>query len=612
MTTTDDVQAAGRSISGANADRLKTAHQSLVSGEQILRQVLMESGYLPLTASSHYSSFDHPAPVEAAALSLSAETQLRLWVARVDTALALCYQRLATNDPNDSAADTIASTLNALREAIADLPPPSARDRAWSGLDIYYRASDYGCPCDGLIEGVDREVRSFRLVTAIRFFLDLFFRRLHDLTEPAEAMSLLIDELGKVLSSLDAHPTTNNSGLAIESEIEVDPMESEAIAVEASSGEYEAVWALTLAAATTADLEAVDDDDDAVPIEGVLFRVDEPSECAPMVGPRLPMLITSDVAAAAMKRVLGCPLDADESLESHGGTIVGAITAGAVVGKDAVIRGFLHGHHLPQKVAEIRAAARAGDLGMSMIGSVSWHRGKVGGRDVAVVDRLKLKGGTILRASAATYQKTRVRLLSAVDQNGRALPVAAAAEDVPLVASATPETSDTPTIPTISKPDPMSSPIEASDLSTIVEAIAAKLLPPIESLNDRLVAVEAKQREAEAQSEAERLAAEAAKAEAEAIEAMAGKVIEAISPTLDERIRSVLNAGRPVAATPRRLTTSPLVPGTPTPVAASSDDRIAVLTAQLERTPPHNLAARFSLKQQIADLQTAAAIGQYQ
>ena len=64
------VVAAGRSISGSNADRLLAAHASLLQGESILAEVLKASGYL--------SNTSYPAPpftkqtgVKAAALPIA-------------------------------------------------------------------------------------------------------------------------------------------------------------------------------------------------------------------------------------------------------------------------------------------------------------------------------------------------------------------------------------------------------------------------------------------------------------------------------------------------------------------------------------------------------------
>lgn len=612
------VQAAGRAISGANASKLLAAHKSLADGVGEIKQILTNSGWL--TAELPRAPFSS---VEAASLTLSEETQMRLWMTKVDTTISLCYQRLADRDPTENLGSVVSATMAALREAIGDLPQPQARGQMQTGLELcwHHHGHDwepYITPGESnLAEKVDDLSFSYRLVTTFRYFTWYFYHALRNLGSPEETMGRLVDELNSLLTAAIAQVSPDSPGdtsLSIESEIEVEPTEPEdTIAIEAAAGEYEAIWDLTLAARTI-DVEA-EGDDDAVPVEGVLFRVDEPSECAPSVGPRLPLYISADVAAKALKHVMGRPLDAHESLEAHGGGVVGAIVEGAVSGQDAVIRGFLHGHHLPDKVAEIRAAARSGELGMSMVGSVAWHRDKVDGRDVAVVDRMRLKGGTILRASVATYQKTRVMLKSAVDREGRSL-LAAVADSEPAsepIAASANDTSESPPEDQTHKEDPIETMSEPTTTTATVAApdLTEKLLTAIESLASRLTAIEAKQA-AEEEAEAERLAAEQAAAQQAAqLEAMATKVAEALAPTIDERINAVLaTQQRPAAPGVRRATqAAPVVPQSTTAVAAQAiDPQMQNLLNQLARTPDHNITGRIALKQQIFDLERNSSI----
>jgi len=220
-----------------------------------------------------------------------------------------------------------------------------------------------------------------------------------------------------------------------------------------------------------------------------------------------------------------------------------------------------------------------------------------------VVDRLKLKGGTILRAAVATYQKTRVKLLSAVDRAGRSLPLAnTQAAAVPVAASTTHQP-----IEPLDSDIPMTT--ETPTVAAMPTDLTEKLLTAIEAIGTRLSAIEEKQQAAE-QAEADRLAAEqAAAAEAAAVEAMAQKVAAAIAPSIDERIAAVMGT-RPVAQAQRRSVATPVVPGAAaTPVAAgAASPEVSALLTQLDRTPAHNIAGRIALKQRIADLERNAAL----
>lgn len=614
------ITAAGRVISGANADRLLDAHRSLVAGVQSLSGVLTDTGHL--AASLPAAPFN----VSAIARTLTQTVDAQCWRIRVETTLEVLYRvmvRGGTSDDIDQGVAILRDAIAAYQDISTDSPV-----EAWLPLDHEAFDDEDDLSMDGAIA-----YRSRYFVLHIGF--GEFVARLNKALERPDYLdgaiaildqfeAFLRGQLRTVAASADAiaaDPADTLSGAPADetiAAIATDTLSSaapdpEPIEVAAASGESEAEWDLAIAASAT-----VAEDDDAIAIEGILFRVDEPSECIPEQGPGLPLFIPASVAAAALDRVMGRPLDAHESLAAHGGGVVGAIVAGEVRDRDGIIQGFLHNYHVPDRVSDIRAAATSGQLGMSMLGKIAWHRGEVDGREVAIVDRLTLRGGTILRANTATYRKTRVRLVSARDRLGNTLPLTAIAQPDPQPEDASPpepavpepaepelaiaasESNPIPTEPMTTETNPTSQDVTAAAIAELQD----KLLGAIANLGDRLSEVEAKQSAAE-QAEAERLEAERKAAEEEAqISAMAAKVIDAIAPSLDERIAAAI-APRTQPQQPRRITTAPLLRTGTTPVAAANDP-IATLKQQLDNTPVSDRATRIAIKDEMARYQRNA------
>lgn len=143
------------------------------------------------------------------------------------------------------------------------------------------------------------------------------------------------------------------------------------------------------------------------PVEGVLFRINEPSEHSPSVGPRLPLYIPSEVAASVVDTVSGLPLDAADSLSGHANEeIAGVMLSAEILGNDFIVRGYLWPWSQQQKVANI--SAHRDRLGMSMNATAVGHEAEVDGIKVFWIDSLELLGANILFADKATYQQTRL------------------------------------------------------------------------------------------------------------------------------------------------------------------------------------------------------------
>ena len=141
------------------------------------------------------------------------------------------------------------------------------------------------------------------------------------------------------------------------------------------------------------------------PVRGVLFKVDRPSESAPMIGTGHPLYIPRKVAEEAVKKVAGLPLDAHDSLSTHANDqIVGVMVSAEIVGEDFVIQGHLWPYNNKNKVDLI--CSRQEDLGMSMNAYASGHIANLDGREVFWIDKLELLGANILFGAKATYKNT--------------------------------------------------------------------------------------------------------------------------------------------------------------------------------------------------------------
>lgn len=145
------------------------------------------------------------------------------------------------------------------------------------------------------------------------------------------------------------------------------------------------------------------------PCSGVLFLVDEPSEAAPSKGSNYPLYVSREVAQRCVEAIAnqpGLPLDIDDSLVQHSkSNITGVITSAEIQGNKFIVHGHLFPWSQESKVAMIAANRR--DLGMSMNAHATGSPGIVNGQKVFRIDHLELLGANILKASHATYQKTK-------------------------------------------------------------------------------------------------------------------------------------------------------------------------------------------------------------
>lgn len=162
-----------------------------------------------------------------------------------------------------------------------------------------------------------------------------------------------------------------------------------------------------------------------LPFEGVLFRIDEPSESAPSKGSLLPLYIPMQLARQVVEQINesgGLPLDMHETLAQHANEqIAGIMNHGEIQGNDLVVRGHLFPWSQRERVALISANRER--LGMSMNARARGHEMVVEGKKVWWIDDIELLGANILFSDAATYQKTRV--IAAAEQRSLDVEIAA-------------------------------------------------------------------------------------------------------------------------------------------------------------------------------------------
>lgn len=157
------------------------------------------------------------------------------------------------------------------------------------------------------------------------------------------------------------------------------------------------------------NLEAAAGDDNRYPVKGILFKIDQPSEGIPAVGPRLPLYVPMEVALSVVDTANGLPLDADVSLSKHSNQdIAGVIQSAEIRGKDFIIHGHLWPFNKPEKVQSIAENMRQNRLGMSMNANASGKKAVIDGREVFKIERMTLLGANILYADKATYQQSKL------------------------------------------------------------------------------------------------------------------------------------------------------------------------------------------------------------
>lgn len=463
------VQAAGRMLSGKNAESIKTGLGSIKNGCRSIAQVLVTAGaidkkYIDADYMNGGDEEDDSEEVESAASVINASNftdsvATNAWFKRLQTTLETFldyYRSLHLADLKEIAqwvdpeikteADrqrSIAETLTEFETLLTNLSAqyPNLGDGASAYSSYYYNDMEMAASdvqAGALTDMVERRTWIDYLYNALSEFRRRYQSlHTHPLTELKDietdedrraAIATLIREMRQLLDehsagsppmerSIYASAQTRNQAQAFDGEV-LDPQSlTPAVTSTFVEGQLINANALSLDTAIVVDAEIsagqaqiqidVEANGNLHPIRGVLFRVDEVSESVPSVGPGLPLYIPRDVAERCLN-VANMPLEASEDLAAHDhdGTC-GVMASAEIVNNDFSVSGYLWNYNHSEKVAAILAAQEK--LGMSMNARAKGKVAIVNGTKAFWVTDLELLGGCILLAKLATYQKTQFK-----------------------------------------------------------------------------------------------------------------------------------------------------------------------------------------------------------
>jgi hypothetical protein len=151
------------------------------------------------------------------------------------------------------------------------------------------------------------------------------------------------------------------------------------------------------------------------PFEGILTKVDEPSDKAPSGSMGHRVLIPSSLARGKLHTLLGMGVGVTPDLEDHDNRFkVGIITEADIVGNDLTVKGYLFAKDFEEEVEAIRAASKADIMGMSF--EISDVSVKNPNDDIWVLHDLNFTGAAILKRASAAYETTSL-IAAKADQN---------------------------------------------------------------------------------------------------------------------------------------------------------------------------------------------------
>lgn len=367
-----------------------------------------------------------------------------------------------------------------------------------------------------------------------------------------QAISSIIGELSTILAELSrSHP-----GPAENMRDRYNGYESpySPFMLSAESGESTPVNKVTLAFQCEAAAETVPTtakrgrkaSKNRSPITGVLFRVDEPSEAVPAVGPGMPLYVPQSVAASIVNTVAGLPLDAHDNLSEHATeAIAGVMLSAELQGNDFVVHGYLWPASKGSQVRNI--VANQERLGMSMTAEAWGHEAEVDGQKVFWVDDIELNGANILFSDCATYQKTRL-IVAEKQEPGSRDPTAIAASD------ASSNVSD--------NPNPTKEPV-MEEIQKQIAALTATVQSALEKLDTNYSALSAAVSEIQAARQSEQAvitAASTQEVERLKVATLVDAVTASVQASTQAAINLAMNKFVNPSRQPQRLTT-PLLAG---------------------------------------------------
>ena len=153
-----------------------------------------------------------------------------------------------------------------------------------------------------------------------------------------------------------------------------------------------------------------------IPFEGVLTRLDQPSDKAPNGARGHRVLLTTAAAEDALDSLIGMAVGFADTMDGHNARQkCGIINGAEIVGDELRVKGYLFGHDFPE------VARAMGDpdakLGMSYE-MVDAHVTDMRA-EVWVLDHVTFTGAAILLADKAAYRSTTVCLSASGEVNGK-------------------------------------------------------------------------------------------------------------------------------------------------------------------------------------------------
>ncbi|MEG3878839.1 hypothetical protein QT972_15780 [Microcoleus sp. herbarium7] len=284
-------------------------------------------------------------------------------------------------------------------------------------------------------------------------------------------------------------------------------------------------------------------------VEGILFKIDSPSEAIPNVGPGLPLYIPRSVALEALAGLdltRPKPLDAHNSLSQHASTeIVGAMTSARIDGNDFWVTGVLWDYNQPEKVEAISASQD--NLGMSVNATAEGHPTEINGRSVWQIDRLRILGANILFAEKATFKQTRTSVMAS-SEFGELIPVLASASESDLESdleeNPTPENSETmDTQAIVDQIRELSSSV--SNMHTEVKNRLNTLEPTVQQLAAQMSEIQAAAQEAKNQ--------ELQAAQAENKQQEQAQLLQSLTSLIEEKLAAIAPATRGALKYPSKV-----------------------------------------------------------
>jgi len=147
------------------------------------------------------------------------------------------------------------------------------------------------------------------------------------------------------------------------------------------------------------------DHPNATPFQGVLTKIDEPSDKPPNGAHGHRVLIPRDVAERKLDTLYTMAVNFSDDLDNHEAQQkVGVITGAEIQGHDVIISGHLYAKDFPEVVASLRARSQDGELGLSFeIADVAVDDPSA---DIWTIRDLTFTGAAILQRTAAAYEST--------------------------------------------------------------------------------------------------------------------------------------------------------------------------------------------------------------